>query len=281
LRDFRDKVAVVTGGGSGIGAGIAITLARAGARIVLADCRQDRIDEAARAIRADTGADVLGVVTDVADAASVRALADEAYRAFGAVHLLFNNAGTSSIGTAWETPLEDWHRVIGTNLFGCVHGIQAFVPRMIAGGEPGHVINTSSMAGLMPVGLKVPYTASKFGIVGLSQALDEELRSLQAPIGVTVVCPGPIATPMVQDSIDNSSDRSMKENERDLLFRLRDLCAEGITGEDAGRMIVNAVRYGRFWVLPNGGLFMQGVQNSHERLLREISEPAGVDTGGC
>ncbi len=274
MDDFRDRVAIVTGGGSGIGAGIAITLARAGTHIVLADRREDRIGEIADGIRAQFGVRVIGVVADVADAASVDALADTAYAEFGAVHLLFNNVGTSSIGPSWETSLEDWHRVIQTNLFGCIHGIRAFVPRMIAGGEPGHVTNTSSMAGLVPVGLKAPYTASKFGIVGLSQALEEELRSLQVPIGVSVVCPGPVSTPMVQDSIDDLSTRDITDDERNLLFMLRDLCANGITGEDAGRMVVDAIRSGRFWVLPNAELFMDGVHDAHARLIREAVVPA-------
>lgn len=161
MEDFNGQVAVITGGGSGIGEGIATVLARAGAHIVIADLVPERVKAATQRLQDATGAQVLGVVTDVSDLESVEALADAVYARFGAVNLLFNNAGTTSIGTSWETPIEDYRRVLEVNLFGCVHGIQAFLPKMLAAGQPGHIINTSSMAGVTPIPLKAPLCGFK------------------------------------------------------------------------------------------------------------------------
>jgi NAD(P)-dependent dehydrogenase (short-subunit alcohol dehydrogenase family) len=269
MKDFKDKVAVITGGGSGIGEGLATELSRAGAHIVIADVAPDRVERAACRLRELTDGRVLGVTTDVSDQASVNALADAAYAEFGKVNLLFNNVGTSSVGTSWGTPLADWHRVLNVNLFGCVHGIQAFVPRMIAGGEEGYVVNTSSMAGLGPVPLKAPYTASKYGIVGLSRTLAGELQAAKARIGVSVVCPGPVATSMVSDSIEVLAAQGLGMAERELLVSLRNLCDQGISGEQAGEIIVDAIRNDRFWVLPNAGEFQAGVEDAHHALMRE------------
>jgi NAD(P)-dependent dehydrogenase (short-subunit alcohol dehydrogenase family) len=269
MKNFKDKVAVITGGGSGIGEGLATVLSRLGAHIVIADLAPDRVERAAKRLRELTNGRVTGVVADVSDQASVNALADAVYAEFGRVNLLFNNVGTSSVGTSWETSLADWHRVIGINLFGCVHGIQAFVPRMLAGGEEGYVVNTSSMAGLGPVPLKAPYTASKYAIIGLSRTLAGELEVAKANIRVAVVCPGPVATTMVNDSIGVLEAQGIGTAERELLVTLRDLCSHGISGEEAGEIIVEAIRNDRFWVLPNADEFKAGVEASHRSLMLE------------
>jgi NAD(P)-dependent dehydrogenase (short-subunit alcohol dehydrogenase family) len=270
MEDFNGRVAVITGGGSGIGEGIATVLARAGAHIVIADLLSDRVEAATKRLRDATGANVLGVVTDVSDMASVSALADAAYATFGTVNLLFNNAGTTSVGTAWETPLEDYRRVLDVNLFGCVHGIQAFVARMLAGGQPGHIVNTSSMAGLNPIPLKAPYVASKFGIIGMSKSLSIELQSAKADIGVTVVCPGPVATTMTADTLAYYENREISDADRAKLIELRDLCgAHGMTSVQAGELIVNAIRKKQFWVLPSGTQYETGVTGYFDQLMRE------------
>jgi NAD(P)-dependent dehydrogenase (short-subunit alcohol dehydrogenase family) len=191
MTSFGGKVAVVTGGGSGIGRALALALALEGARVVVADV--DEVD-AAETVRLATaaGAEALAVRTDVADRRQVEALADRVFDRFGATHVLFNNAGVVIHGGLESATWEDWQWVVGVNLWGVVHGLLAFVPRMIAGGEGGHVVNTASMAGLIASqGLGV-YNTTKYAVVGLSETLAKDLRP--HGIGVTVVCPMGVAT---------------------------------------------------------------------------------------
>jgi NAD(P)-dependent dehydrogenase (short-subunit alcohol dehydrogenase family) len=269
VEDFKDRVAVITGGGSGIGEGLGVVLSRLGAHVVLADVAPERVDQAAKRLRDATGGKVLGVVADVASPRSVEDLADAAYAAFGTVNLLFNNAGVTSVGTTWETPLADWRRILDVNLMGCVHGVRSFVPRMLAGGQPGHIVNTSSMAGVLPVPLKAPYSASKHAIIGLSQALAAELRAIDADIGVSVCCPGAVATTMTGDTLRFYEDKDITEADRALLVALRDRCAAGMSPEQAGEVVVEAIRRGRFWVWPNGQDYTPMVAQAHAAMLAE------------
>ena len=279
MEQFKDRVAVITGGGSGIGYGLGVVLSRLGAHVVLADVAPDRVERATERLRAATGGKVLGVVTDVASPQSVEVLADTAYSEFGTVNLLFNNAGVTSIGTTWETPLADWRRVLDVNLMGCVHGIQSFVPRMLADGQPGHIINTSSMAGILFVPLKAPYSASKHAIIGLSQALAAELKAIGADIGVSVCCPGAVATTMTGDALKFYEDKDISEADRALLVSLRDLCATGISPERAGEIVVEAIRHRRFWVWPNGQDYAPTVVEAHAAMLAEAVGPSAQAPG--
>jgi NAD(P)-dependent dehydrogenase (short-subunit alcohol dehydrogenase family) len=191
VRTFDGKVAVVTGGGSGIGRALALALAREGAQVVVADIDEADAVETARQVAA-TGADGLAVRTDVADRWEVEALADRVFERYGATHILCNNAGVVVYGGLESATWEDWQWVVGVNLWGVVHGLLAFLPRMIAGGEGGHVVNTASMAGLIASqGLGV-YNTTKYAVVGLSETLAKDLRP--RGIGVTVVCPMGVAT---------------------------------------------------------------------------------------
>jgi NAD(P)-dependent dehydrogenase (short-subunit alcohol dehydrogenase family) len=188
---FGGRVAVVTGGGSGIGRGLALALAREGARVVVADVDEADAAETVRLVAA-AGAEGLAVRTDVADRRQVESLADHVFDRYGATHLLCNNAGVVVHGALQSATWEDWQWVMGVNLWGVVHGLLAFVPRMIAGGEGGHVVNTASMAGLVASqGLGV-YNTTKYAVVGLSETLAKDLRPHR--IGVTVVCPMGVAT---------------------------------------------------------------------------------------
>jgi NAD(P)-dependent dehydrogenase (short-subunit alcohol dehydrogenase family) len=191
VTSFHGKVAVVTGGGSGIGRALALALAREGARIVVADVDETDAAETVRRVAA-AGGEGLAVRTDVADRRQVESLADRAFDRHGTVHLLFNNAGVVVHGSLESATFEDWQWVMGVNLWGVVHGLLAFVPRMIAGGQGGHVVNTASMAGLIASqGLGV-YNTTKYAVVGLSETLAKDLRPHR--IGVTVVCPMGVAT---------------------------------------------------------------------------------------
>jgi NAD(P)-dependent dehydrogenase (short-subunit alcohol dehydrogenase family) len=188
-------IAVVTGAGSGIGRATAHRLAGLGAKVHVAD-----IDEAAAAAVAEeiAGADDRAVAhtVDVSDASAVEALAATVFEQDGAVDVLHNNAGIGHAGPVDETPLEDWRLIVEINLMGAIHGIHAFVPRMLEQGRPAHVVNTASALGLTPGVELAPYSTTKFALVGLSQSLDAEL----APrgIGVTALCPGIISTAIVE-----------------------------------------------------------------------------------
>ena len=191
MDSVRDKVAVVTGGASGIGREMCRSFARAGARVVVADLDDAGMAETAAAVKQEGGA-AITVRTDVSRLSEVQALAERAYSEWGAVHVLCNNAGVSVHGGLESATHRDWEWVIGVNLWGVIHGIEAFVPRMVARGEPGHIVNTASMAGLIASqGLGV-YNTTKYAVVGLSETLQKDLRPYD--IGVSVLCPMGVAT---------------------------------------------------------------------------------------
>ena len=191
MENLSGRVAVITGGASGIGLATARRLAREGMRIVLADIEQGPLDNAVRGL-AQSGAEVLGVRTDVGDLAQVEALAEQTIARFGRVHLVFNNAGVAIAGPIPAMRHQDWEWLIRVNLWGVIHGVEAFVPRLIDQGEGGHIINTASFAGLVPnEGLGV-YCVTKYGVVALSECLYRDLRAYG--IGVSVLCPMRVET---------------------------------------------------------------------------------------
>lgn len=194
---FKGQVAVVTGGGSGIGRSMATLLAKLGARVLVCDIDAGAAEQTASAI-VEEGGSAGAHALDVTDAAAVTRLADEVFAAEGRVDILHNNAGIGHAGPVEQTPLEDWHRVIDVNLFGVINGLSAFVPRMIEQGGESHIVNTASMAGLQASAGMAPYCTSKFGVVGMSIALDAELK--EKGIRVTALCPGVIDTSIVERS---------------------------------------------------------------------------------
>src|SRR5206468_8611658 len=170
---------------------LALAFAREGARVVLADVDESAMDGVAREARG-LGADALAVRTDVSELASVQALAERAWQAFGGVHVLCNNAGVALWGGLERATHRDWQWVLGVNLWGVIHGLEAFLPRMIAQKEPGHIVNTASMAGLVATrGLGI-YNASKYAVVGLSETLVKDLKPYN--IGLSVLCPMGVST---------------------------------------------------------------------------------------
>ncbi len=190
---IEDKVAVVTGAASGIGRALAGRFATEGAKVVLADVEVEALEKAAAEIEG-TGAEVLAVPTDVSDGQAVEALRDAAVERFGAVHVVCNNAGVASGGTLWTATDEDWGWVLGVNLMGVVHGVQAFTPLMIEQGE-GHIVNTASIAGMLAPPFMGIYNATKHAVVALSESLHGELALFAPGVGVSVLCPGWVEHP--------------------------------------------------------------------------------------
>ncbi|HEX4901748.1 MAG TPA: SDR family NAD(P)-dependent oxidoreductase [Acidimicrobiales bacterium] len=191
------RAAVVTGAASGIGLAVATALAAEGVRVLLTDHDAAALDVAVDGVRALVeGADVDGMVVDVRDPDAVEAAADRAVERFGGLHIAMSNAGIVNGGPAWELPLEEWHRVLDVNLWGVIHGIRAFVPRILATGEEGHVVNTGSRASVVAHGGLGPYTVAKHGVLALSDVLRKDLQAAGAPVGVSIVMPGAIRTGM-------------------------------------------------------------------------------------
>ncbi|MEI2703387.1 MAG: SDR family NAD(P)-dependent oxidoreductase [Baekduia sp.] len=196
-RSYRDCVCVITGSGSGIGRSLALQLGAQGAIVELSDVDAARADAVAAEITA-AGGTATATQLDVTDADAVGAYAERVFADHGRVDLLCNNAGVGHAGGVVETPLEDWHRVIDVNLYGVIHGLHHFVPKMIETGRPGTIINTASLAGLVAAQDMAPYSATKFAVVGISESLDLELK--EHGIRVSALCPGFIDTDIVRTS---------------------------------------------------------------------------------
>src|SRR5213593_3387670 len=199
MERFRDRVAVMTGAASGIGLALAERFAAVGMKVVMADVEAPALDVAAAAVRAKAPA-VLAVRVDVSRAEDVERLARETYAAFGAAHVVCNNAGVAVIGAVHEHSLADWQWVMGVNLWGVIHGVRAFVRRMLAGGDEGHIVNTASMAGLTTSPFMSVYDVTKHAVVALSESMYKEFAMTGAKLGVSVVCPGLINTNIIQSS---------------------------------------------------------------------------------
>lgn len=193
MKDLKGRTAVVTGGASGIGLAFAERFGREGCRVLIADIEAAALDAAVARLR-EQGVDAAGHVTDVADPAAVEALEARARELFGNIHLLFNNAGVSITGPTWMLSSDDWRWVWDVNVGGVVNGVKAFLPNMLAHGEGGHVVNTGSLASFNGNGDHAPYCSSKAAVLGLSQSLYSEMQALMTGIGVSIVCPGMVAT---------------------------------------------------------------------------------------
>jgi NAD(P)-dependent dehydrogenase (short-subunit alcohol dehydrogenase family) len=195
MEQLEGRTAIITGAASGIGLAVTEALVAEGTRVVMADLDEARLESAAKRL-GDEGAGVHAVVVDVRDPDSVERAGQEAVDRYGSLHIAMNNAGIVNGGNSWELTLEEWHRVIDVNLWGVIHGVRAFVPHILATGEEGHVVNTASMAAVLPLGRLGPYTVAKHGVLGLSDVLRAELEAIGAPVGVSVVMPGMIQTGM-------------------------------------------------------------------------------------
>jgi NAD(P)-dependent dehydrogenase (short-subunit alcohol dehydrogenase family) len=254
MEELAGKTAVVTGAGSGFGREFARLGARERMKLVLADVQQDALERAVEEARA-AGAEAIGLRVDVKDAADVDRLAARAFDAFGAVHLLFNNAGVAGGGGyAWEASLKEWQWVLGVNLMGVVHGIRSFVPRMLAQREEAHVVNTASAAGLVSTPLMSVYNASKHAVVTLTETLLHDLRAAGARIGVSLLCPAWVPTNIHDSERNRPADLidDAPPTPSQLQARERSQKAVGsgrVTAADVARMTFDAVRANRFYVI--------------------------------
>ena len=276
---FEGKGAVVTGGASGIGFATAKQLGAKGARVVLADVDGVALEAAVAQLRA-AGIAADGVVCDVSSLESVQALADESFHRLGAVHLVFNNAGVAVGGPIVEMTHQDWRWVIDVDLWGPIHGVEAFLPRMVEQGEGGHVLFTASFAGLVPnVGLG-PYCVAKYGVVALAEVLARELR--EHGIGVSVLCPMRVATNIGSSERNRSDDYGGPDSASVVLAQGEDndaLAGRVLDVDDVAALTIDAVIDERLYVLPHDESRV-AIRRRFERIDRTFESQLGDNMPG-
>jgi NAD(P)-dependent dehydrogenase (short-subunit alcohol dehydrogenase family) len=249
MENFEGKVAFITGGASGVGFGQAKVFSAAGARVVLADIRQDHLDQALAHFRA-RGAPAHGIRLDITDREAYARAADEAERVFGPVQLLFNTAGVSVFGPLEKSTYADYDWMMGVNFGGVVNGVQTFVPRMIRHGQGGHIVNTASMAAFMAGGPAGIYSASKFAVRGLSEALRRELEKYN--IGVSVLCPANVNTNIFESA--QTRPEHLKETgyrlDEGVIESLKVLYSAGMDPEELARHVLEGVKKNQLYIIP-------------------------------
>jgi NAD(P)-dependent dehydrogenase (short-subunit alcohol dehydrogenase family) len=254
MKDVKDKVAVVTGAASGIGRGMAEVFAGAGMKVVLSDIEQPALERTCAALRA-SGAEVHAVVTDVSRPEQVEQLAEQALHRYGAVHVLCNNAGVGGVGgPSWTNSLKDWQWVLGVNLMGVVHGIRTFLPIMIKQDTEAHIVNTASLAGLVP-SMMTLYCTTKFAVVGLSESVNLELVRGGLKPKISVLCPGWVDTNILDAQRNRPAELAndapgpvspMGEAVRDWVG---EQLKTGLSPRAVGEQVLAAIRDERFYIL--------------------------------
>lgn len=254
MKDFEGRVAVVTGAASGIGRGMAEAFAAAGMKVVLSDVREEALEATTRTLR-DGGAEVECVVTDVREADQVEALAQRTLEAFGAVHVVCNNAGVaSSSSLLWEAPLEEWRWHLDVMVMGVVHGIRSFVPILLEQGDEGHIVNTASMGGLITGSApQAVYMTAKHGVVALTEGLQDQLAGVSDRVRCSVLCPAFVASE-VFDNFETlrpaavPTPRATPEGAQ-AIDGMKGFLATGLPARQAGEIVLEAIRDERFYVL--------------------------------
>lgn len=254
MKEFRDRVAVVTGAASGIGRALAGAFAAEGMKVVLADVEDEPLERAAKELEAD-GATTLAVRTDVSKPEDVDALAKQTLDAFGAVHIVCNNAGVAVPGTLWETSLEGWRWTVDVNLWGVINGVRTFVPLMLEGGDEGHIVNTASAAGLASgIPFLSAYSVTKHAVVALSEALDGELSASGSKIKVSVLCPLLVKTRIMEADRNRPHAQDEQVSDRSRMFW--DMLSQGVSAtgtppEVVAGVVLRAIREEKLYALPH------------------------------
>jgi NAD(P)-dependent dehydrogenase (short-subunit alcohol dehydrogenase family) len=267
MQEFRGRVAVITGAASGIGFALAERAAQEGMTVVMADVETKALESAVAALR-ERGAAVAAHRVDVSNEAEVEALADRVFAELGAVHLLCNNAGViSRQRPAWECSPADWQWLLGVNLWGVVHGIRSFVPRMLAGGDEGHIVNTASMAGLITGGIGTAvYDATKHAVLSLTESLYRDLLIRQTKVSASVLCPGAVSTNIFAAERNRPAALGPAEGAPPVSGVTAVLPGSAIQPEEIGRQVFDAVRANRFYVLVTQPEILEWTRMGHERM---------------
>jgi len=250
MEQLGGKVGVVTGGASGIGKAIAEAMIAEGMTVVISDIQADRLQATADEIGA------VAIQADVSKAEQVEALAEAVRERFGTVHVLCNNAGIGPMGMIKDLTLNDWRWMLNVNLWGVIHGVTSFLPILRANAEGGHIVNTASMAGLMPVPGLVAYCTTKYAIVGLSEALAEDLAEEGANIGVSILCPGPVQTDLGNSTRNRPvelagglADVSLEDS-----VQFQEQAIDWLSAEATAALVIHAIKHDERYVITHPGM---------------------------
>ena len=275
---LRGRVAAITGAGSGFGREFARIAAGEGMALVLADVQADALAATVAELEA-SGATLMHRRLDVADGPALQALAHDAWARFGAVHLLFNNAGVGTTGLLWEASVPDWEWVLGVNLWGTIHGVRAFVPRMLEAakadpGYRGHVVNTASMAGLVDPPLTGPYNVAKHAVVSLSETLHQDLSLVTAQVGCSVLCPSWVATGIAHADRNRAAAAAAPTRAAAVGRAMveKAVSSAKTTAAEVARLTFDAIAGRRFWILPHPQA-LDGVDARHAALRAGAPPP--------
>ncbi|MHA2180661.1 MAG: SDR family NAD(P)-dependent oxidoreductase [Promethearchaeota archaeon] len=291
MREFNNKVAVITGAASGIGFGIAKRAVKEGMKVVIADIEAEALSRAEQELSALDG-NVLSVITDVSKLEDVKSLADKTMDAFGEVHLLFNNAGVAKRDVIWDFTLTDWKWIINVNLWGVIHGLVNFLPILREQDHDSHIINTASIAGLTTYTLNGIYGPIKHAIVAISETLNNELRVVNSKIKVSVLCPGAVKTNLGTSArnrpveLKNPGRELLDPQSRVLKFTTdhpefksivsqfgQRFAERGISGEEAGDIVFEAIRDDAFYILTDTGEMLEAsVKNRMNNILNSFEK---------
>jgi NAD(P)-dependent dehydrogenase (short-subunit alcohol dehydrogenase family) len=257
MQSFSEKTCVITGAGSGLGREFALLAAKLGMRLVLADVQQDALKQTEASATA-LGADVLSYVCDVRRGDEVESLAQAAVKRFGAIHVVFNNAGVGAGGLIWESTQQDWEWVLGVNLWGVIHGVRVFTPLMLASAKAdpnfeGHIINTASMAGLLTPPAMGIYNVSKHAVVALTETLYHDLSLIDAPIGVSVLCPYFVPTGIshsdsVRPSDTQATTQPTRSQQVSQAMLEKAVSAGKISAAEVAQITFDAIKAGQFYI---------------------------------
>jgi NADP-dependent 3-hydroxy acid dehydrogenase YdfG len=259
-------VTVITGAGSGIGAGLARHASSLGMKLVLADWDEPSLKDVADSLSCD----VVAIPTDVRDELAVQSLAKIAYDQFGQVDLLFNNAGVLSSGISWEIDSATWQRSLDINIGGVMNVIRAFVPRMIAADRPSRVINTSSLGGFLTSPFMAPYSATKFAIVAITEAMAGELAAINAKLQVSLLAPGPVKSAIMDAPAPAQTAEFM-----DMMRGMTD--KHGMTPDAFAALVFDAVERGEYWIVPQPEMLDTGLRDRTEMILeRRLPTSSGL-----
>ena len=258
MREFEGKTAVVTGAASGMGRAFAERFARAGMQVVLADIEEEALKTAVRELEQEEHR-VIGVVTNTMSRDSMQALARRAIDEFGKVHIVCNNAGVTSRGDAgaagrrgvWEIPQSDWDWLVGVNFWGVLYGLQVFIPHMLEHGEEGHIVNTASLAGLIPGG--GAYGVTKHGVLALSEGLYRDLKARDARIGASVLCPGFVNTGIFKAERNRPEEfaSGLPESNAGARANIDSVLQHAKQPAEIAEIVFEAIQSDRFYILPH------------------------------
>ncbi len=285
MKDFKDKVAVVTGGASGLGLAMARRFAAEGMKLVLADVEEEALRKVETEFR-KAGTPVVGIRTDVSRAQDVERLAEKTLATFGGVHLLCNNAGVGPGGVVWENTVADWEWVLGVNLWGVIHGVRVFLPIMLRQDADCHVVNTASVAGLLSVPNMGIYCVSKHAVVTLTECLYHDLAQRNARVGVSLLCPAYVPTGIIDSERNRPAllrnaqrVKTPEELAREEAMRKAVLSGK-ISAEQVAQMVFDAVESNRFYILTHpkikGAIQMRMEDILQERAPTDTARPPKV-----